>query len=498
MKEDYTNILLITTDTQRTDTLRCMGSEFAYSPNLDRLAEQGVLFERSYTAAPACMPARCSILTGLYPQLHGCIENGVQRYDHVPLFTDVLKRMGYRTLMIGKTHFGEIPGSFDVVETVRGEKGQIRNDFFSPFFRESGYPENSSWPNSTPEEHCLDQLIVNRAKHHLQESKEEKRPFFLFCSLLSPHSPLDPPGKWADFYDPEHIPAPRYRKGEWKELPPSLQELCGFDEEKKAGDWIGRLVEGKGSTADDVSEKEIRDYKALYYGSAAYCDALVGQLLDCLEENGLRENTLVIFTSDHGQQYFDHGFNDKHNFYEETLRVPLIFSLPSKIPQGMRAQFASTVDIAPSIIGAAGGTFPEGNGFDLFTPLAEGRELPRKCCPSVIYRNIALVTEQHKLEYYPEDRMVRLFNLEKDPGENCGYPGEEDREFEEFLMRDLLCWNMDLINAADIQGRLEKGGPVAERVVRRIRRIPGNEGERKLNEAVERLLKGQRREGEIR
>lgn len=94
--------------------------------------------------------------------------------------------------------------------------------------------------------------------------------------------------------------------------------------------------------------------------------------------------------------------------------------------------------------------------------------------------------------------MVRLFNLEKDPGENCGYPGEEDREFEEFLMRDLLCWNMDLINAADIQGRLEKGGPVAERVVRRIRRIPGNEGERKLNEAVERLLKGQRREGEIR
>ena len=94
--------------------------------------------------------------------------------------------------------------------------------------------------------------------------------------------------------------------------------------------------------------------------------------------------------------------------------------------------------------------------------------------------------------------MVRLFNLERDPGENFSYTGEEDREFEELLMRALLCWNMDLINAADIQGRLEKGGPVAERVVRRIRRIPGNEGERKLNEAMERLLEGQGREGERR
>lgn len=128
MPDKRPNILLITTDTQRTDTLHCMGSPFAFSPNIDRLAREGTMFTRAYTASPACMPARCSILSGLHTPLHGCTENGVMRYADMPVFTDALKQLGYHTIMVGKTHFGSIPESFDIRETVKGEKNQIRED----------------------------------------------------------------------------------------------------------------------------------------------------------------------------------------------------------------------------------------------------------------------------------------------------------------------------------------------------------------------------------
>ena len=101
--EKRPNILLITTDTQRVDTLRCMGYPEAVSPNLDRLAEEGILFERAYTAAPACMPARCCLMTGLYSPLHGCIENGIERQEQLPMLTDELKKLGYKTAALALT-----------------------------------------------------------------------------------------------------------------------------------------------------------------------------------------------------------------------------------------------------------------------------------------------------------------------------------------------------------------------------------------------------------
>lgn len=139
--EKRPNILLITTDTQRVDTLRCMGYPEAVSPNLDRLAEEGILFERAYTAAPACMTARCCLMTGLYSPLHGCIENGIERQEQLPMLTDELKKLGYKTMMFGKTHYGKIQESFDVVETVNGEKGQERNDFYTKYFETNGYSQ---------------------------------------------------------------------------------------------------------------------------------------------------------------------------------------------------------------------------------------------------------------------------------------------------------------------------------------------------------------------
>jgi arylsulfatase A-like enzyme len=476
------NILLITTDSLRTDALRCMGSGFAHSPHLDRLAGEGVLFTQAHTASPVCMPARCSLLTGLHAPLHGCIENGVERYRDVPVFTDALKDLGYRTIMIGKTHFGPVPDSFDVQETASGEKNSGSRDFFAPLMEERGYRRASRYPNPVPEESCLDSLIVDRTLLHIEEAKREGVPFFAFCSILSPHSPIDPPGRWDGWYSPAEIPPPRFREGEWRELPPSLQALCGLPNLERADNFIGRMREAAGNVADGQDPEEMRRYRALYFDSAAYCDALVGRLLDYLERSGLRENTLVIFTSDHGQQLYDHGFNDKHNFYDESWRVPLILSLPSRLPSGEKREFASTTDLAPTILAAAGGSYEPANGFDLFTPLCKGLPNPRRHAAAVDFRFLALATRRWKLEYYLEESVVRLFDRQNDPGEtrNCA----EEAALEQVrskLLTGLLAWRAQMTDISDLRARLSAGGPVAQRAIRALRGLSGRQCEETLS-----------------
>ena len=132
-------MLLITSDSQRTDTLGCMGAAFAVSPNIDALAGRGVLFTQGYCASPVCMAARCSIMTGLHAPLHGCLENGIQRHNDMLFFTDTLKEAGYKTAMIGKTHFGPVPDSFDYSFVTKGEKDAHSDDFFGREMKRRGF-----------------------------------------------------------------------------------------------------------------------------------------------------------------------------------------------------------------------------------------------------------------------------------------------------------------------------------------------------------------------
>ena len=136
---DKPNVLLITTDTRRWDTLKCMGSEFAISPNLDKLANEGVLFENAHTSSPVCMPARCSLMAGVHTHIHGCIENGFGRFDHLPALPDLLKDAGYYNIMVGKTHFGPVHKSFDIKRITYGGKSADSDDVYAEFIRPKGY-----------------------------------------------------------------------------------------------------------------------------------------------------------------------------------------------------------------------------------------------------------------------------------------------------------------------------------------------------------------------
>jgi arylsulfatase A-like enzyme len=205
--------------------------------------------------------------------------------------------------------------------------------------------------------------------------------------------------------------------------------------------------------------------------------------MDYLDRKGLRENTLVIFSSDHGQQYFDHGFNDKHNYYDASWRVPFIMSMPGTLPSGTKRDFAIWNDIPTTILAAAGTECPSMQGFDLFTPLSEGKPSPRRCAVATLFKSAALATEKWKLEYYFEEGTGRLYDRAADPAEQHNLYGDPAHAGTAAgLTRALLTWRSDLSDVHYLRAKTRGGGPVANRLAAYNVGIKGTDGEERLNE----------------
>ncbi|MGG1519377.1 sulfatase-like hydrolase/transferase [Paenibacillus oryzisoli] len=509
------NIIVITTDTQRCDTLRCMGSEFAFSPNLDRLAAEGVLFTQAHTASPVCSPARTSLLTGLHTHLHGCIENGIDRLANLPVFPDRLKEQGYYTIMVGKTHFGPVPDSFDVVHTAM-EKGLDVQDSYATYLASFGMARTDE---AIPEEHYLDRFLVSTAiaeieravrgegqaergsgQAELREGESEseqieeqgreraERPFFLYCSLVSPHDPVDPPGEWATLFDGVALPPLNYTPGEETAYPAYMRRLVGpLDEAERA--YLGEAQAGYFDAhcgVERIGQAAIDQLRRRYYSLAAYCDAQIGRLLAYLDSAGLRENTLVIFSSDHGQEYFDHGFNNKHNYHDASWRVPLILSQPGTLPAGEKRDYAVWTDITATILGAAGAAVDAVQGFDLYAPLREGLPSPRRCAVGTLYRSAAVATDRWKLEYDFDEGVGRLYDRIADPREQCDvYGAAAYRQVRDALLHALLLWRAETVDVWHLKHHRHGGGPVARRLAFHTQSLQAADAERRLQERLQ-------------
>jgi arylsulfatase A-like enzyme len=488
---DRPNILLVTTDSQRCDTIQCMGNPYAISPNLDNLAAEGVMFTQAHSSSPVCMPTRCSLLTGLHTPLHGCIENGIKRRTDIPLFPDSLKEQGYHNIMVGKTHFGPVPDSFDVQLLIKGEKDNDSDDCYADHIRKHGYSRKSAHPNPIPEKLFIDSYLIDKTIEAIEGAGNNKSiPFFAFCSLLSPHGPLDPPGKWGNIYDEGLLPDINYREGELVTHPLHLRRLIGtLDHANYQSDEsgvLGYLDVARGATIERYSLEEINQFRRLYYGLASYCDAQIGRLIHYLDRSGLRENTLVIFASDHGQQLFDHGFNDKHNYYDASWRIPLIMSMPGTLPGGEKRDFAIWNDLTATILGAAGTESCSVQGFDLFNALKDGKDSPRRCAVGTLYQSAALATGRWKLEYYFEEGSGRLFDRKKDPLEQTdSFANPEYREVRDELLKALLTWRADLCDIDYLRNNTGGGGPVAIRAARHTMSLRGTDAENRLNRTIE-------------
>lgn len=468
------NVLLITTDTQRCDTLRCMGNPHAISPHIDRLAADGVMFSDAYTAAPVCLPARCSLLTGVHTHVHGAIENGITPREYLPVFPNLLREAGYKTILVGKSHVETLQPAYDRICGIVGEKGNQEPDPYTAFLATLGHRQDGNH-DALPDGPHMESFLVDQTIEAIRATRAETdAPFFAHCSLLSPHGPVDPPAPWDTLYDDVPLPEINVQPGETDEHPHLLRDV--FRLREHSAEFYDNGVPDRAG---------IDAFRRAYYGLAAFCDAQIGRLLAWLDASGLRQSTLVIFTSDHGTQMFDHGFDNKHCYFDASWRIPFILRLPGTLPAGETRTMASWIDIAPTILAAAGLDAPSMQGYDLFTPLARNQAPPRAAAASTLYTSSAIVSQSWKYERYFNPPECRLYDRLGDPEEQHSI--HDEPEYDEIriaLEHALLEWRAASLDVAFLQQGTRHGGPIASEIAKTTARLSGNVAEQQLNRRI--------------
>jgi len=468
MPSESTNVLLITSDQQHWNTLGCLNPEIK-TPALDRLAEQGVLFTRAYCVNPTCTPTRASIITGKYPSQHGGWTLGTKLPESEPTVGEVFQRAGYHSALVGKAHFQPLQGTdefpsleaypvlqdldfwrdfkddfygFDHVELARNhtdeahvgqhyaiwmeEKGLTnwRDYFVKPTGNREGSDQRHKWP--IPEEYHYDAWIAERTCALMDEYGAGDKPFFLWASFFDPHPKYLIPEPWDTMYDPEELTVPRITEGEHENNPPHFK----LTQEKKPDFSPWRGEEGSNCCHGFGSHLHTRGAMArniaTYYGMVSCMDKYIGQIMDKLDALGLRENTLVVFTTDHGHFYGQHGLMAKGPFhYEDMIKVPFIVSMPGTVPAGQRSDaLQSLVDLPQTFLAACGLDTPNDmTGVDQLDVWTGKRDSAREHIvvenhhqPTTIHVR-TYVDNRYKITVYCERDYGEVFDLKADPGE---------------------------------------------------------------------------------
>ncbi len=414
------NILLILTDQHRFDCLGAAGNPDVQTPNIDRLAREGVRYENAFCPWPVCTPSRYSIFSGLYVHQHRGATNKSTLAAEIPTWPKVLRQAGYRTAAVGKMHmhptyldigFSEMDlaeqagdgrwdddyhrylmdrGLVDVTDI----EDQVREYWDQP--RAEYIQAKGCLPCDLSEEHDHTTWIGDRAVERVG-SWSAGSPNLLCASFIRPHHPMNPPQPWADMYDPDkvHLPA----------------DYTDATLERNVAYHQGWRVQRSGQ----LSEADIRLAIARYYGSISQIDAQVGRLIETLEARGFYDNTLIAFTADHGEYMgFQHMIGKLNYMYDPLVKVPLIIRLPQGERSGeVSSEQASLVDIAPTMCAAAGLTMPaEVPGVDLH---AAGAGHERVFC-HFDGHTVMVRTREHKLIATCKSGAESLFfDLREDP-----------------------------------------------------------------------------------
>ncbi len=476
------NILLLTSDQQHWSTLGALNPRIR-TPALDRLCAEGTQFNRAYCPNPTCSPTRASLVTGQYPSRHGCWAIGVKLPEDVPTVGDELAGLGYATSLVGKAHFQPLastPASpsiecqpllrdldywrafkgdwygFQHVETARmhGHESHA-GQHYAIWLEEQGLPHWQEffqrWPHDPhdkyprhyqqtgaawdlPERFHHSHWVGERTCAQIAQYAEAGRPFFLWSSFFDPHPPYVVPEPWASMYDPDDMEIGRPCAGELTAMP--RHHRLTQEVEPDFTDWDepgGRGVHGFHSHLHD--EASLQHCMALYYGMISLMDANIGRILDTLDRYGLTENTLVVFSSDHGHFLGHHGLIAKGPFhYEDLIRVPMIVRQPGTVPAGQTsAALQSLVDLPQTFLAAAGAASPpvmQGvNQWSVWQGQDESARtwalVENRHNPTTVHLR-TLVTPRYKLTLYRSTSTGELFDLEQDPGETCNLFHEPD------------------------------------------------------------------------
>ena len=454
------NFILFITDQQKAGHLGAYGNTVIKTPNLDALAKRGWKAERFYVATPICMPNRSSLMTGRMPSVHGARHNGIPLSLESVTFADKLKEAGYETALVGKSHLQNMTGKGPqwprptdpetLGEARRSYGGNYdqewgpywRNnpdhDLATPFYgfsrvaltvdhgdqvwghywrwlqerhpeaaRQAG-PEQAiptpdyelshfrqAWRTRVPEDLSTNAYIGGKTCELIREYAQGDKPFFIKCSFPDPHHPFTPHGKYWDMYDPDKVDLPEsFHASQAHTPPPHVAWLYKQREQSKAVKHTPALF--------SCTEREAREAIALNYGSISHIDHVVGQVMAELKTQGVADNTIVIFMSDHGDYLGDHQLLWKGPIhYQSLIRTPFIWMDPSR-PQARHNEgaLASTIDVAPSILERTGLVPYNGMQGKSLLPLMENRT------PGL--RNHVLIEEEGQRVMFGMDTRVRM------------------------------------------------------------------------------------------
>lgn len=460
------NVLLITSDQQHWDTIGAFNPEIR-TPNLDRLAQEGTVFHRAYCPNPTCTPSRSSIITGTYPSQHGAWTLGTKLDENASTVGEAFAHAGYRTSLVGKAHFQPTKSTdahpslesvpllqdldfwrqfhgpfygFDEVELARNhanehlvgqhyaiwmeEQGCANwRDYFLPPTGTMDPSAQYKWP--IPEAYHVDKWIADRTMDKLTEYKDNDDSFFLWASFFDPHPPYLVPEPWDAMYDPDALTLPKGQPGEHDRNPPHFGLTQQEDPDFSAYRESGMYLHGYHSH-QRYTEAESRMQMAVYYGMISLMDKHIGRILDRLDELGLRDDTIVVFTTDHGHFFGQHGLQFKGGFhYEDLLKLPFIVRYPDHVPAGGQSSaMQSLVDLAPTFLSMCGIPVPPRmTGVDqrLVWTGQQSSARDHVICefrhePTTIHLK-TYVDERYKLTVYYNREYGELFDLHEDPGE---------------------------------------------------------------------------------
>ena len=465
------NFLFISTDYQRGVDLPSFGSPFLIMPNVDRLCEEGVVFKNHISTNPICMPARACWMTGQYPHTHGLWDNVDMDWLHTtPTLMRKLKDLDYYNVNVGKLHIGPVILHDRLEDFHRriecySRDGGPSDDDYGKFLEENGWaraliksfrglhnikPGNAvyDWPleeSLYPDNYIADQAI------ELIESGEfdDKDQWFFHLSFCGPHNPWTAPPRLSSYYlSLEELPIGVSKENELmgKPIDYTRHRYCYGETMWEVYDYLSK-------------EEKIdlqRRVRAQHYANLTLIDERIGDVLRCLENKNLLDDTYIIFSSDHGASLFDNGLLHKGTHFDESVRVPFIIHHSKKIKPNIIDQFSTHVDLYPTLVSLAGGTIPNNiEGYDLSDLLSGEHTGSQDFAIMECTLATSIITHQWKMSTHHIYGDSDLYDLTNDP--HCFNNLFEKQGFEqkiENLQKKIVAWRKKLSPDMDIPDNL--------------------------------------------
>ncbi len=433
------NVLFINIEDCRADVWGCFGNEICQTPNIDKLAETGIAFNRAYCQYVCCNPSRSSFLTGLRPHSTGVLSNRHNSRQHLPPGTKTLpqlmKERGYYMANIGKLFHSRGAENVEDMRVYDRIEFQERPDGWNgpqPLLQFPDVPKHLQYPPGPPQgDPAYDAWRRGRSDRYgstgtqddmetdgkyartavalLKELAQSGQRFFISLGSSRPHTPLICPQKYIDMYDPATIPMPHAPRSEDRGVP-DLAVRFG----RSADIFMSRKP----------SPEETKAAVAAYYGCVTFVDTGLGMVLDTLEETGLADNTIVFFFSDHGFHLGEHDHWSKYTLFEQSTRVPMIVRIPGNPANGTRCdELVELVDLVPTIGELIGYDVPDYvEGTSMVPLIADPERSWKKAAFSVFgnegeYNSVRTKSHRYTEWQYKGELIKELYNLEQDPWE---------------------------------------------------------------------------------